>query len=111
MLFFDRPRVFYKSLPHVEIQKRLAAEKVDLEVFPGPGVFDKKIERAFARFKAHKRAFAVISALTGKAVCADEVACVGNVQTKRLYNAGRAFFKLRRHILVFVGREKLSRMS
>ncbi len=65
-----RPSIFHKSFYDVEVHKRLTAEKVNLEIVTGAAVLHKKIKRALSDLEGHKRTFAVIFSLRGKAVFA-----------------------------------------
>ena len=67
-LFFNAARIGDKTLYHVEVHQRLAAEKVDLKIAPFARIGYKKIQSLLSHLKAHHRALAVVFSLTGKAV-------------------------------------------
>ena len=67
-LFLAHAGVGHQILDHLEVQQRLAAKEIDLQIAPRAGVFDQEVQRALADIKAHHRTLAVILALACKAV-------------------------------------------
>ena len=111
LFLFDGACVSNKLLNNFKVHKWLATKEVHFQIGATVGVFHKKIQRAFAYFKTHKRPFAVVLALACKTVGTVEVACVRNVQTKRLYNAGGFLFEVARHWLEGIGCKQLAFVS
>ena len=101
-------RVGDQLLHRIKIHQRLTAEEIDLQVSPGAGMRDQKIQRLSADLRAHDGAFAVIPALAGKAVAAVQIAGVRHVQAERLDDIAAFLFKASGHRLKAVRRKELA---
>ena len=93
-LLLDGPAVIDGLFDDIPVHEGLAAEEVDFEVPPCPGMGHEEVHRLFGHFKAHERPVAVVLALAREAVFAVEVAGVGDVEAQGLDDVTAAFFEL-----------------
>ncbi len=80
--------VFDNFFNRVEIEKRLASEKVGFKISPSPAVFNEEIYRLLAHLGGHILRLGVVSAASREAVVAPHIAVVADVKAKRLYKRG-----------------------
>lgn len=74
--------IFHHFFADWQIEQRLAAEKIDLNMGAMLRRFHEKIDGFLANLCAHQRATAAVSAAVGEAVAAAQVAVVGHVQAE-----------------------------
>ena len=108
LFLLHAPGIGHQVLDHLEVHQRFTAKEVHFQIASGAGMLDQKIQGLFAHFIAHDRAFAVVLALTGKAIGAIEIAGVGNVQAQGLDHACCLLLQLARHRLKGIGGEELA---
>ena len=70
IIFLNAPPIPHQLLHHLPVHEGLAAEEVDLYIFPVAGFFAHKIESLFPGLKVHETSRAVVFALSRKAVTA-----------------------------------------
>ena len=107
---FNAPGVGNQLLYHVKVHQGLAAEEVHLQVLPGAGVGNQKVQGLLAHLKGHERPVSVVFALGGKAVGAVQVAGVGDVQTQGLHHPGGPGLQLSCHGGEGIRGEELARI-
>lgn len=85
VLFFQRPSIVYRSFHGIHGHKRLSAEEIHLNVAPGAGTLNDKVDGLFAVSTSMvMRCPGAEVACRGKTVLAPQITVVGHMQAQSL---------------------------
>ena len=98
--------ICYQVFYNLPVHKRLAAEKVNLQIVPGARIGDKEIQCLLAHLKRHKGTSSVIFPFFCKAVAAGKITVMCNVQAEGFHHCLTVLCKCINGILVYILCEK-----